>query len=480
MRKIIQKIALVLILISRLLFPLFAAQNDFPSLEPYIELSLGDDPTPEEIMRASFLFSEYPAINVEPYMEKYRELEKELFDPDFLSKNDEEKADSILHIIYDCVLLSYSKPQTRLTTAFDKGSYNCVSSAILYYCLAKKAGLEVYANRVPDHCFCTVVIGGKHIDVETTNPMGFNPGEKKQISSSASGTKYAIMPKNIYRGRVKISARALVSLVPQNVISYNLSTNNYASFVPIAAARRVFLENESDPYSSDGVQVFDVVATNYDAILNRSKRYVDSMLWMESVVNRWGMSEGLRENYDNAVFNAVLSLCEKNDFDKADEEYQKRKENLGARTKAETEKIIFVYETNSKSQSLGSEEKTIAYLKEQMKNPLASDPEIKKQLVTMLENSWIKILNANKNDFLKSAEIASNALVDLPRSQKIKQFRQQCLSNYAVEVHNEFAKLANKGQYEKAMKVLQKGLENVPDNQRLLSDMKQLKKIMGQ
>ena len=115
-----------------------------------------------------------------------------------------------------------------------------------------------------------------------------------------------------------------------------------------------------------------------------------------------------------------------------------------------------------------------------MKNPLASDPEIKKQLVTMLENSWIRILNANKNDFLKSAEIASNALVDLPRSQKIKQFRQQCLSNYAVEVHNEFAKLANKGQYEKAMKVLQKGLENVPDNQRLLSDMKQLKKIMGQ
>ena len=139
MRKLILKIASVLILISRLLFPLFAAQSDFPSLEPYIELSLGDDPTPEEIMRASLLFSEYPAINVEPYMEKYRELEKELFDPDFLSKNDEEKADSILHIIYDCVLLSYSKPQTRLTTAFDKGSYNCVSSAILYYCLAKKS-----------------------------------------------------------------------------------------------------------------------------------------------------------------------------------------------------------------------------------------------------------------------------------------------------------------------------------------------------
>ena len=478
MKKILSAIFAALIFTQAL--PLFASPNDFPSIEPYIQISLSDDPTPEEIMRASFLFSEYPAVNVEPYMEKYRELEKNLLTREFLAQSEEEKADSILHLMYDCVLLSYYKPQTRLTKAFDEGVYNCVSSAILYYALAKAAGLNVYANRVPDHCFCTVIINGKHIDVETTNPMGYNPGEKKQISSNARGTKYAIMPKNIYNGRTKINARMLVSLVPQNVISYNLSSNDYATFVPVAAARRVFLQNESSTELNDGVEIFEVVASNYANILSRSKRYIDSMYWMDAVVKRWGFTKGLKSNYEDAVFNACLCFSEQGDFEKAKTEYNAHKSNLDSAHQKEIEGTIFLYETNAKSQSLGSEEKTIAYLKEQMKNPLAQDAKIKKQLTTMLENSWIRILNANKMDFLKSAELAGNALKDVPQSQKIKQFRQQSLSNYAIEVHNEFAKLANGGQYEKAMKVLEKGLEKVPDNQRLQSDMKQLKKLMQQ
>lgn len=464
--------------------PVFAAphSSEFPSLEPYVIARMSDNPAPEEIMRTSLLLSEYPAVNVEPYMEKYREIEKQLRTLEFLSLSEEERADFILKIMYDYVLLSYNKPQTRLTTAFDTGVYNCVSSAILYYCLAKSAGIEVYANRVPDHCFCTVIINGKHIDVETTNPMGFNPGQKKQISSSKSGTKYAIMPKKIYNGRQTISARMLVSLIPQNVISYNISTNDYATFVPVAAARRAFLYGGDERETSDGVQVFEVVATNYNALLIRSKRYADSMSWMDAVVGRWGMSDGLKSDYEDSVFNAVLSLCEQNDFDKAESEFNSRKSRLSKESRKEIEEVIFLYGTNSRSMSLGSEEKAIAYLKEQMKNPLAQDAQIKKQLTGLLENAWIRRLNAEskKSGFLECAALSKKALDDLPQSNKIKQYYQRSLNNYAVEVHNEFAKLANGGQYEKAMDVLKKGLETVPGNQRLQSDMTQLRKIMRQ
>ena len=480
MRKLFSAVITMLIFLS----PVFAspASADFPSLEPYVIARMSDNPTPEEIMKTALTLSEYPAVNVEPYMEKYREIEKQLRTRDFLPLSEEERADYILKIMYDYVLLSYYKPQTRLTAAFDTGVYNCVSSAILYYCLAKSAGIEVYANRVPDHCFCTVIINGKHIDVETTNPMGFNPGQKKQISSSKSGTKYAIMPKKIYNGRQTISARMLVSLVPQNIISYNISTNDYATFVPVAATRRAFLYGGNERETSDGVQVFEVVATNYNALLIRSKRYTDSMYWMDAVIERWGMSEGLKSDYEDAVFNAVLVSCEQKDFDKAESDFNARKSNLSTKSQKEIENVIFLYETNAKSMSLGSDEKAVAYLKEQMKNPLAQDAQIKKQLTGLLENAWIRRLNAEskKSGFLECAMLSKKALEDLPQSQKIKHYHQQSLNNYAVDVHNEYAKLANSGQYEKAMEVLKKGLETVPGNQRLQSDMTQLKKIMKQ
>ena len=89
--------------------------------------------------------------------------------------------------MYEKVIVAYKERQTRLNVMFADGSYNCVSSSLLYLALAKACGLDVRGQVTPNHAFCTLYVtdgsgGGKtKIDVETTNPYGFNPGVRRNV-----------------------------------------------------------------------------------------------------------------------------------------------------------------------------------------------------------------------------------------------------------------------------------------------------------
>jgi tetratricopeptide (TPR) repeat protein len=74
----------------------------------------------------------------------------------------------------------YAARQTTLSGLLDTGEFNCVSSVVLYALIARRLGLEVRAVEVPGyllagHVFVVVYDGWRRIDVETTNPRGFDP-----------------------------------------------------------------------------------------------------------------------------------------------------------------------------------------------------------------------------------------------------------------------------------------------------------------
>jgi hypothetical protein len=75
----------------------------------------------------------------------------------------------------------YVADQTSLAVLLDTGEFNCVSSAMLYNVLAGRLGLEVRAVELLDHShvFSLLRDGERSLDVETTNPRGFNPKRKK-------------------------------------------------------------------------------------------------------------------------------------------------------------------------------------------------------------------------------------------------------------------------------------------------------------
>ena len=93
-------------------------------------------------------------------------------------------AERALTFLHKNLFTTYSVQQTRVDTALETGVYNCVSSAVLYLILARSVGLSVGGVRTADHAFCSVLVNGQQIDVETTNPFGFNPGAKKDFTDS--------------------------------------------------------------------------------------------------------------------------------------------------------------------------------------------------------------------------------------------------------------------------------------------------------
>ena len=53
----------------------------------------------------------------------------------------------------DGVLRKYRASQTRVDILLDEGSFNCVSSALVYYVLARGLGMAVGAVGTRDHAF---------------------------------------------------------------------------------------------------------------------------------------------------------------------------------------------------------------------------------------------------------------------------------------------------------------------------------------
>ncbi len=118
------------------------------------------------------------------------------------------------------MLRAYREDATTLDGILDTGLFNCVSSAVLYMLAVRDLGIEVEGVRTSDHAFINVVIGGRSIDVETTNPYGFDPGGKKEFKDSFGRvTGFAYVAPGGYGDRKTISGRELVGLILSNRVA---------------------------------------------------------------------------------------------------------------------------------------------------------------------------------------------------------------------------------------------------------------------
>ena len=128
-----------------------------------------------------------------------------------------ELGEAILALAHKRFFRRYVEAESRLDAAVLDGRYNCVSSSALYLILAWEAGLEVGGVITKDHSFCVIQDGIRSIDVETTNPYGFDPGSKKEFHDSFGRvTGYSYVPPSDYRRREHVDGRHLMALILWN------------------------------------------------------------------------------------------------------------------------------------------------------------------------------------------------------------------------------------------------------------------------
>jgi tetratricopeptide (TPR) repeat protein len=128
------------------------------------------------------------------YLKRLDDLEPQARSAVARSEGRAAKGDALLRWLHQGPMSKgYVSGQTDLHTVLDTGTFNCVSSATLFNCLALRMGLDARAIEVPTHAFAIVYEGTRHADVETTTPDGFDPARdpaKVARFEAATGFRY--------------------------------------------------------------------------------------------------------------------------------------------------------------------------------------------------------------------------------------------------------------------------------------------------
>lgn len=351
------------------------------------------------------------------------------------TENELENAELIMKVMYDNVLSNYSRRQTKLSVMFKTGNYNCVSSSLLFLALAKDCGLDARIQETSVHAFITVYTkDGQKFDVETTNPAGVNPGEKKMISQNSSGSKkYTIVPKTYYSNRVEISDRKAVTLPAKNICAELSDRNEFEKGIPLAASVYEFVTKEKAAVRKD----YDAMCANFAAYANQNRQYEAALKLLRAVMDHYGKSDLLIRNYNDIAYNAVAESCNINDFKNARNLLVSYNYYLTEKTTQEIIDMIFESEMLEEIQDL-----------------------------------------MHQNKFLEAAKLADEALLRQSQNQQFKKAKSNSLYNHGVTVHNQVVPLLNNKEYKEALQILENALKDNPSNQMINDDIKKIKSRM--
>ena len=469
------------------LYPAYSAAGGksgtafFAPSDEAVKLSATGQPlTGEEIIYYSLVFSGVEKEGTDKYLEKYRNLvsgfkssytpetaaEKNGYHPDYLTGG------ALLEYLHGSYLKKYSENVTALDILFDSGTYNCVSSAILYFAAAADSGLFPGAVRTFDHAFCVIQAGGETIDVETTTRYGFDPGEKKEFSDSFGKTGFVYTPPGNYRDRNEISDKELVSLVLQNRISVMQGRGNYTGTVPLAVDRAAVLGTP---------EAFNEMANefkNHAVQLAGNRKNEEAVAFLAGAASVYGYHPVITDTAGKLFYNTVVYYLEKNRTDEAEIFYDTfaDEELMGAGMVREALSILagkklylFVAES--------SFDDSRAEIGKYSDAGLIKEGEKKEYLVFLYSREIQKLAEAAA--WREALETVSAASEDAGPDKRLEKLQEAIEHNAAVTYHNKFASHFNRGEKELALKALEEGLEIVPESRTLLSDLEFYRKNSG-
>ena len=479
------KTKLVAILFILCIFDNLTAQNAHPSFEPLFQIDKIN--SADDVFEAALLFSECERDSEtwNSCWQKFETIKDDMASSSIIDLEEEERGKAILKYLYQNFLKAYSLNQTKIDVALETGTYNCVSSAVLYMAAAKAAGLEVRGQSTTQHAFCSIYVMDeksqalKRIDVETTNPYGFNPGSKEEIEHTDQIKKYYVVPKKYYSNRQEVSDGVFAGLIAGNLCADYIKSGDYTKALPLGAARWDVVKNEPAKSVASVRNSFDILAANYVNLLPPSAAsYFSTLDWFSAFIDRWGTNDFLQKNLDSSIINLLVLCFQEKNYPLASETYEKYKTKLSSSQITKSEEIITDTIIVTATDGLPPKQKV-----EEINNLLSSDelanPVRQNRAQLHLESYWLEYLNqlVNSRNFELGYTNASIALNQLPKSTKIKAMQNGFYNNQIATIHNSFAKQANARNFEAAQALLEEGLEKYPNDKTLKKDMADLLKV---
>jgi hypothetical protein len=406
-----------------------------------------------------------------------------------LPQDQKERGEYVLTFLHKRFLKSYSELQTRVDEIFVSGKYNCVSSAVLYTVLGLSAGLDVGGVQTKDHAFATVNTGTELIDVETTNPYGFDPGNRKEFQDAfGKTTGYAYVPVKNYRDRAAINGAELVSLILHNRIAVLERGNRYAEAVPLAINRAVFLTGNTQPgdrgelFEDPKKDMMDSLV-NLGAYLLKSGKDDDVIAWVEYAGSRFPDPQRWTELLNSAANNKLVKLIRAKKTADARAALTALKPKLAGEDYKKLDTMILEVEAGDIVNAIknpGEADTALAFLArvwEQLpsEGPSGGRREEMRTVAILAEASRL----GKARDWAGGMRWLSGAIEQYGANAKLETTLRDMRKNRVSELHNEFATLYNKRDYAGAKTFVQKSLEEFPNEKQLLDDLDLAEKALA-
>jgi len=418
--------------------------------------------------------------NMSPYLEQIRAVADAIRRSPELPATDRAKGEFILEYMHKNILKSYSLYQSGLDTLLASGRYNCVSSAVLYMVLCTSTGLDVSAVITRDHAFALLHSGAESIDVETTNPYGFDPGNRREFHDEFGRlTGFAYVPARNYRDRQTIDPIELISLILSNRISELEMRNRFSEAIPLAVDRAALLSGiagdtgASGPlFGNPGNDLMDRLL-NYGASLLNSGREEDCLRWAAFASARYPNEDRWQEQIMAAVNNRIVKFTSAGNLMGARTFLDAQRGALSAINYAGLDAVLFDMELLDRAnriRGVADGDAVIAAVEAARSSGRLAGARASEIYTFTVQKTASVLSAAPGRDWLAAINYIENAIARFGSNRELDQALRTYRSNRAADFHNRFAAAWNRRNYDEARRILDEGLAEFPGDRQLLSD----------
>ncbi|QQO11289.1 hypothetical protein JFL75_01705 [Breznakiella homolactica] len=406
-----------------------------------------------------------------------RAAAEELRSSPTLPRDARARGEFILGFMHKRFLKTYSERQTRLDILVETGRYNCVSSAVLYVILAEAAGLDTRGVITKDHAFVAVDTGDELIDVETTNEYGFDPGTRREFQDRFGRTTgFAYVPPRNYRERGDLTVLELISLIFTNRIAGLESQRQYAEAVGLALDRAALLSGSGSPaeppfFTDPRKDVLDRVF-NYGASLIQSGKEREALEWAAAARYRFTDESRWEDFTFTALNNILVKIIRAGDTAGARSLLEANAGQVNSANYRTLEGMVLDAELTAMASDAGRDGNSGPVL------AAIDAAEVRSAIPAARASELRTFVILKDGERIAAAEGWAGAAAYLetmigqygsnPRlSNALRIFR----DNRAADLHNAFAELYNRRDYEAARDAARRALEEFPGHRQLTQDL---------
>ena len=371
---------------------------------------LSDEQEPlalETFIRSAFVFSGVPderlaesRARVRTHITELRGQLREVTDP-------REQAEAALAYMHEGLLKRYDERQTGVDVLLERGSYNCVSSGVVYAILLKALGLRVWGVRTSDHAFCRVQAGEQAFDVETTSPFGFDPGTRKEFTDDfGTVTGYSYVPPSNYRDRRDIGEKQLLGLILFNRTAFASERREYLAAVPPAVDAYALLQDE------ESRERLITSLLNLASWYGMSGRFEEALEFLGRAAGRYG-DDRLDALQEDLTHNWVLSLIQKGEYAAAGQLLDSQRADSRLAEGEWRELTVYLYQVRAQKTAPGDYREAARLILEGL-NKVGSDQGLAKSYEVYIHNSVVTL--ARKELYEEALAVLEEALLQLPNS----------------------------------------------------------------